>query len=162
MNKIKSFFQEKLNSVIFMWIGVFIAIVAVLLMFAPGLVVSARTYSSAVLFWNRPGAAFPNGAWPVFVGYMLILVGALIMGIIALPIVTIQVKAEKICLISAISAIAIGAILIMCIRPILVGCNPNSAALANLIDCKPAPYIAGVFALLAAGCGGAALAYDWE
>ena len=159
MNKLKEFIS-KLNSVVFMGIGSFLAIIAVLLMFAPGIQGLSEIVSSADVFFGQVGSVcFENGAWPVFVGYMLILLGALIMGIIALPIVKISSKLEKAFLFTAIASLFVGAILVMCIVPIVTGLAPanNPSWYAN----KPAPFVAGAFALLAAICGGIAVKYDW-
>ena len=101
--------MKKLSSVFYMWLGLGLGIIAVLMMFIPfacydgGTVVAARH-----LFW---GEGTEGGAWPAFVGYMFILVGALAMGVMALPMIQPTIKTEKIVLITSGALILVGLIL---------------------------------------------------
>lgn len=107
--------MKKLSSVFYMWIGFAAGILAVLMMFLPCLAFnSGNTIVSAKdLFWGEGTA---GGAWPAFVGYMLILFGSLITGILALPFIQPTVKAEKIVLISSAICLLAGAVLVGLIK----------------------------------------------
>lgn len=101
--------MKKLSSVFYMIIGLVLGLLAVLMELVPfasydsGTVVAARH-----LFW---GIGTEGGAWPAFVGYMLILLGSLMMGFMALPFIQPSIKTEKIVLISAAALILVGLIL---------------------------------------------------
>ena len=101
--------MKKLSSVFYMWIGLGLGVLAVLMMFVPfasydgGTTIAARH-----LFWS---VGLEGGAWPAFVGYMLILAGAIAMGVVALPFNQLSTTAEKIILISSGAAIFVGATL---------------------------------------------------
>lgn len=98
--------KEKLSSVFYMWVAFALGAIAVLFMLTPVLVDENANYVSATsVFWNN---GLHNGAWPAFIGYMLILVGSLASAIIALPIIQPSAKVEKIVLISSIAAMVIG------------------------------------------------------
>ena len=88
-------FKDNVSSKVFMWIGFGLAVLAVLMMFVPGLE-HFQVLATKDRFWNITGAThgFENGIWPVFVGYMLVLVGALILLVLALPFVNPQGKTE--------------------------------------------------------------------
>ena len=102
--------MKNLSSVFYMWVGLGLGVLSVLMMFIPfasfdgGTIIAARH-----MFW---GIGQSGGAWPAFVGYMLILVGALMMGVMALPFIQPTIKAEKIVLISSAIAILVGMILV--------------------------------------------------
>lgn len=102
--------RKKLSSVFYMWFAFGLGIISVLVMFAPFMTNEYGDVTSANgFFWNDGPT---NGAWPVFVGFMLILVSAIASGVIALPFIQISEKLEKIILISSISAFVVGAIMI--------------------------------------------------
>ncbi len=151
--------KNKLNSVVFMWIGFAIGILAVLMMFAPGLKALGSVYSSSDLFWgNKPGLAI--GVWPVFVGYMLILIGSLIMAIVAMPFVRINIKCEASLLIISTIILFIGAALVYCLKPLLLSMNDyNYDMWVNYVQ-YPGPYLAGSFAILSGICSIIALKFD--
>ena len=93
-----------------MWVGLGLGIFSVLMMFVPFAVYDGGTIIAAQhMFWAFGQS---GGAWPAFVGYMLILVGALMMGVMALPFIQPTIKAEKIVLISSACAILVGLILV--------------------------------------------------
>jgi len=102
--------MKKVSSVFFMWMGFALAIVATLAMFIPFQEIYAASRSAADLFFGN--TAIPNGAWPAFVGYMLLLLGGIALAIMALPVLQPSAKTEKIVLISSIAAIVVGVILI--------------------------------------------------
>ena len=101
--------MKKLSSVFYMWIGLGLGVLSVLMMFVPfacfdgGTIIAARH-----MFWS---VGTEVGAWPGFVGYMLILVGALMTGFMALPFIQPTIKMEKIVLISSAALVLIGTVL---------------------------------------------------
>lgn len=100
--------REKLSSVFYMWVAFALGVIAVLFLFTPVLLDEYDCYVNATsIFWND---GIHNGAWPAFIGYMLILVGAIASAIIALPIVQPSAKVEKIVLISSIGCMVVGLI----------------------------------------------------
>ena len=102
--------MKNLSSVFYMWVGLGLGVLAVLMMFVPFASYDAGTIIAARhMFWSLGES---GGAWPAFVGYMLILVGALMMGVMAMPFIQPTIKAEKIVLISSAAAILLGAILV--------------------------------------------------
>ena len=102
--------MKKLSSVFYMWFGLGLGVLAVLMMFVPfASYDSGTTIAARHLFW---GVGQSGGAWPAFVGYMLILLGALMTGLLALPFIQPTIKAEKIVLISSIALILVGVILV--------------------------------------------------
>lgn len=157
MSKVK----DSLSSVVFMWIGVGLAIIATLMMFVPG-IQGGSIASSAAIFWGPVTAgvysqAVNVGAWPAFVGYMLILLGGLILAVLALPFVQPSAKAEKItCIVSGICLLA-GAVLVFLTTTIFVSLNGLDAKLYTQLA---GPYIAGSLALLALGCDVAVIILD--
>ena len=102
--------MKRLSSVFYMWIGLGLGVLAVFMMFVPFVSYDGGTTLAARhLFW---GLGQSGGAWPAFVGYMLILVGALMTGVMALPFIQPSIKAEKIVLISSAALILVGVILV--------------------------------------------------
>ena len=150
--------MKKLSSVWFMWFAFGFGVISVLLMFTPHLHASAGRYSGAQVFFNT--VTMYKGAWPSFVGYMLILVGALALGILALPFVQPSVQQEKIVLISSISALVIGSLLVMLISVWFSIVNNNNSYDVNVYPLA-GTFVAGGFALLAATSGAIALKKDW-
>ena len=135
----------------------YLFILAVFMMFVPfanydgGTIVAARH-----LFW---GMGQSGGAWLSFVGYMFILVGSIMMGVMALPVIQPSIKTEKIVLISSGAIILVGAL--------LVGLTTveYSALGGTLYDhleyFMPGFYLSLFFALVAAGMDVIALVLDW-
>ena len=149
--------MKKLSSVFYMWIGLGLGLLAVLMMFIPfacydeGYIIAARH-----LFW---GEGESGGAWPAFVGQMLILVGALMMGVMALPFIQPTIKAEKIVLISSAAAIFVGLVLV-CLIPVeysLLG----GAFYSHLDYFHVGFYLTIVFSLGAIAMDVIALVLDW-
>lgn len=149
--------MKNLSSVFYMWVGLGLGVLSVLMMFVPfavydgGYVIPAR-----YLFW---ASGVSGGAWPAFVGYMLILVGALMMGVMALPFIQPTIKAEKIVLISSAAAILIGLILVGLISveyPLLGG-----TFYSHLDYFHAGFYLTLVFGLGAIAMDVIALVLDW-
>lgn len=101
--------MKKLSSVFYMWVGLGFGLLAVLMMFVPVAQLAGSIVSSKELFF---GNEVYGGAWPSFVGYMFILVGALMMGIMALPMIQPSAQTEKIVLISAGALLLVGGVLV--------------------------------------------------
>lgn len=98
--------RSKLSSVFYMWLAFALGLIAVLFMFTPVMVnEDLKDVAATSIFWND---GIRNGAWPAFIGYMLILAGTIASAVIALPIVQPSAKVEKIVLISAIACMVIG------------------------------------------------------
>ena len=139
-----------------MWVGLGFGLLAVFMMFVPvaslagGYIVSAKE-----LFWSD---GLSGGAWPSFVGYMLILVGALMMGVMALPMVQPSTQTEKIVLISAGALIIIGGALV-CL--IYVFYSANNGFYSYLDSYKAGYFLTLSFAAVAIAADAIALALDW-
>lgn len=104
--------KDKLDSVVYMWISFGLIVVAVLMMFVP-LYTAEGVVFSATHNGGFFGNALHEGAWPSFIGYMLILVGGLITGVLALPFVEPSYEGEKLVLVVASILEFIGAALVM-------------------------------------------------
>ena len=140
-----------------MWVGLGLGVLSVLMMFVPFAVYDGGTIIAARhMFWSLGES---GGAWPAFVGYMLILLGALMMGVMAMPFIQPTIKAEKIVLISSIAAILIGAVLVGLITveyPLLGG-----TFYSNLDYFHVGFYLTMVFAIGAIVMDVIALVLDW-
>ena len=149
--------MKKLSSVFYMWIGLALGVIAVLMMFIPFAVYDGGTVIAARhMFW---GLGTEGGAWPAFVGYMLILVGAIAMGVMALPFIQPTIKAEKIVLISSGSLILLGTILaclVTVLYPLMGG-----TYYANFNYFHAGFYLTLVFGLGAVAMDVIALVLDW-
>ena len=149
--------MKNLSSVFYMWLGLGLGVLSVLMMFVPFAVYDGGTIIAARhMFW---GLGESGGAWPAFAGYMLILVGALMMGVMALPFIQPTIKAEKIVLISSAAAILIGLILVGLISveyPLLGG-----TFYSHLDYFHAGFYLTMVFGLGAIAMDVIALVLDW-
>lgn len=149
--------MKNLSSVFYMWVGLGLGVLSVLMMFVPFAVYDGGTIIAARhMFWSLGES---GGAWPAFVGYMLILLGALMMGVMAMPFIQPTIKAEKIVLISSIAAILIGAVLVGLITveyPLLGG-----TFYSNLDYFHVGFYLTMVFAIGAIVMDVIALVLDW-
>lgn len=150
--------MKKLSSTFYMWFGFGVAMAAVLAMFLPCLK-TIDVEQACSLFWNKPYQY--NGAWPSFVGYMLILLGGIAMGVIAFPTLEISAETEKIVLISAGVAILLGTILALLEGPFLAMMNPNSGTRFVNIVYYPGMYITGVLGVGAVAFDVVAVKLDW-
>jgi len=151
--------MKKLSSAFFMWFGFGLAIAAVLAMFLPCIEVT-NVEMACARFWDVTGSMQNKGAWPSFIGYMLILVGGLTMGVIAFPSLEIEAKTEKIVLISAGAAILVGTILALLEGPFLMAMNPKDSKFKDIIY-HTGMYITGVFGVAAVVMDAIALKLDW-
>ena len=149
--------MKNLSSVFYMLIGFGFAVLAVLMMFVPIASLSGGfIYSAEKMFW---GAGVYGGAWPAFVGYMLILVGGLGMAVLALPFIQPTIKAEKIVLISCGALILIGAVLVALIY---VEYKAFNGYQSNHLDYFAAGYyLTLAFSAIAVGADITALVLDW-
>ena len=147
--------MKKLSSVFYMWVGLASGLIAVLMMFVPVACYSGTTLSASQMFW---GNGYNGGAWPAFVGYMLILVGAIMMGVIALPFMEPSIRAEKIVLISAGALILIGTILVGLIT---VEYAANNGIYQYLDYLAAGFYLSLFFSLVSLACDVVALVLDW-
>ena len=129
--------MKKLSSVFYMWVGLGFGLLAVLMMFVPVAQLAGSIVSSKEMFF---GNEVYGGAWPSFVGYMFILVGALMMGVMALPMIQPSSQTEKIVLISAGALLLVGGVLVGLIHVLYEANNGFAPYLDN--------YCAGYFLAL--------------
>ena len=133
---------------------------SLLMMFVPLFKAGGHVYNATDGFFSS-GSGVPGsfGAWPAFVGFMLILVSTLATLFISLPI-AISFKTEKIVLIGGAILNVIGTVLIMLILVEWCGFNNWIYSPGKGAWLYPGAYLASAFALLAAGCNIVALKYD--
>ena len=150
--------MKKLSSVFYMWVGFGTGIIATLAMFLPFIARDGGTYRATSFFFNNT-FDFEKGAWPSFVGFMLILVAAIALGVMALPFLQPSAKVEKIVLISAAGCALVGTILAVLLKSLYGAFNPDIAySLSN--------YLAGfyftlIFGLLTVASTVVAIVLDW-
>lgn len=149
--------MRKLNSVWFMAFSVVLGLLSLLMMFVPLFNARGTVYNATTGFFN---SGFTAGAWPAFVGFMLILVTTIAVFVISLPNVQISFKTEKLVLLGGAFLNVIGLVLIMLITVEFNGFNEWRYAFGKDIQLYPGAYLASFFALLAAGCNIVALNYD--
>lgn len=152
-----SSFKEKLNSVVFLWIGLALAVVTMIMIAVPAIDFQGVKNSAAV-FWDTMGM---KGNWPLFVGYMAILVGGILMGVMALSFVQPSALVEKIILITAGVLLIVGIVLLSSSREIFFALNEIPSSMYKIYDPLPGPYIGAGLAGLALIADGVALALDW-
>jgi len=153
--------KDKLDSVVFMWISFGLVILAVLMMFVPLFVAQGQTYNVVSGCFNSASGAY-KGAWPTFVGFMLILVGGLMTGVLALPSIQPSYTGEKLVLVLASVLEVLGATLIM--TSLLWWCLLNYDNLDYVTHSgyylQAGSYIAMIFSVLAVSCNVRALLLD--
>ncbi len=148
--------MKKLSSVFYMLFGFGFAVLAVMMMFVPMASLSnGSILSAAQMFW---GKGVYGGAWPAFVGYMLILAGGLTMGIMALPFIQPSTKTEKIVLISAGATILAGMALV---GLIFVEYSANNGYYKTLDYFHAGYYLTLAFSAIAVAADVIALVLDW-
>lgn len=113
--------MSKLSSTFYKWLAFGLGIIAVLAMFLPFMTDEYLADRNATSFFWDVGS--DKGAWPTFVGFMLILAGALVTGVLATPFVELSEKSEKIVSISAAVAMGIGVILVGFLQVMYAGFN---------------------------------------
>ena len=150
--------NNKLDSVVFMWIGFALAILAVLMMFVPVYKIEGQIYNAVNGFF---GSYTEVGSWPTFVGYMLILVGGLLTAYVALPFFEPSYSGEKLLLIIASVLEAVGIALVMCavVWYCLLNGQPELITHSGYYPLAGA-YITGSLSLLAIACNAYALHLD--
>jgi len=154
MNKKNETVLDKLSGVVFMWIAVGFGTIAVLFMFLPALLKTLDlggiygVVDSTKLFFQP----YDEGAgWPIFVGYMLLVVGVLLTIFIALPFFDHSYEKEKKVLLIAIICFVVGALIIFFTKPIYLGMKGKAAEQFYLNPSYAGPYLAGAFGIVAAG-----------
>jgi hypothetical protein len=164
VNNLGGFDMKKLSSVFYMWFGFGSAIVSVLAMFLPFLIVNNDIRQATYFFFDGP-LGLSLGAWPSFVGFMLILVAGLALGVMALPFLVPSAKLEKIVLISAVALLVVGIVLVS-LTGVLYE-YLNTAVIGNPTDVfifeynQAGYYISLIGAALASASGVVALVLDW-
>ena len=144
-----------------MWMAFAVGVIAVLAMFAPTMFNNDTGIESAsAYFWNYGDSI--KGAWPAFVGYMLILAASLASAVIALPFVQPSAKVEKIVLISSIVALGIGlvAVGLLQVEYSLMNSGNVGYTLNDLVY-YPGWYITIVFGAIALAMDVIAVKLDW-
>ena len=154
MSKLK----DKLSSAVFLWIGAGLVLIAMIMIVVPALDIQGIK-NSGELFWNQTGLY--DGVWPMFVGYMLVLVAGLLMAVIAIPTFQPSAGVEKIILIIAGAMLVIGIVLICLFKVMFVAINGWASGYGDVLTLYPGPFIAAALAFLALGCDVTALALDW-
>mgnify|MGYP003292534946 CR=1 FL=1 len=156
--------KEKLSSVFYMWVAFACGVLAVLFMFAPVMTNEYTTYVNATqLFWNDSIDYTPSvyGAWPSFVGYMLILVGAIASGVVALPIIQPSAKVEKIVLISSIACMVVGLVAVGLLQVIYSGFNSGVMFGIDRLTYLWGWYVTMSLGVIAVAMDCVALKLDW-
>lgn len=149
--------KEKLNSVVFLWIGFGLVLLTMIFIAAPAIEHGFEgVVNSAAIFWKRV-PSWEHGNWPMFVGYMSILVGGILMGVMALSFVQPSALVEKVILLSAGVLLLLGIILVFCFKQTFFAVN----GWESVRDVYWGPYVAASIACLALVCDGVALALDW-
>lgn len=154
MSKLK----DKISSVVFLWIGAGLAIIAMIMIGVPAIEVDG-TKNSGQIFWDFVPTF--KGVWPMFVGYMLVLVAGLLMAVIAIPTFQPSASVEKIVLIIAGAMLVLGIVLICLFKVVFVAINGWASGYSDVLSLYPGPFIAAGLAFLALGCDITALALDW-
>ena len=144
--------MKRLSSVRFMAFSVVLGLLSLLMMFVPLFKAGGTVYNATTGFFDSgSGIAGTNGAWPAFVGFMLILVSTAAVFIISLPI-KISFGVEKLVLIGGSILDLIGLVLIMLITVEWCGINNWIMSPSNGAWLYPGSYLASFFALLAVCC----------
>ena len=152
--------ESRFDSVVYMWIAFGITIAATLMMFVPQYMIEGQIMSATV-----NGGFFGNslheGAWPSFIGYMAILLGGIITGVLALPFVRVSYKMECFILLcaSALELIGIALISMAVVWYCFINGQPKLITHAGYV-LQAGAYIADVLALLAIICNVRAILLD--
>lgn len=152
----------QLSSAVFLWIAFGLGVIAVLMMFVPLASVGGDPLNCTKLFFDQGASiARSRGAWPAFIGFMLILLATLISGLVAFPTFQPSIQLEKALLVISTILFLVGTALEMLV--VVWWCLINECP-----DCitkpgyhlYPGSYIAGVFSIIAAGLNIGALKLD--
>lgn len=148
--------KTQLSSTVFMWITLGLGIVGILMMFVPCLNINATPRTAASIFFSE---GTRNGVWPTFIGYMFILIGALLTGFVALPMFQPSRQKEMILLFTATGLIVIGTVLVMLIGVFYDLFNNNNPL--NIYTVLAGPYITLGFSVFATASNVMAIKLDW-
>ncbi len=126
-----------------------LGLIAFFLMFAPQLKAEAlghveKASFSDVLF----GTDLTKGAVGGFIGYLLILFGAVLA---ALTACVAKLQGKKLFVFVAAALLLIGAILVFCIEPMYLSANDAKLKADNGLSLTAGPVFAGIFGILGAG-----------
>jgi hypothetical protein len=149
--------KEKINNTLFLWIGVGLVVLTMIMIGIPAIEVDG-TRNSGEIFWNQ--VASWQGSWPLFLGYMLVLAAGISMGLIAIGVINIDQLMQRIILICAAVLLLIGAILMFAFKEIFLEINGWSQ-MANIYKTYAGPYIAGSLSVVASLSAITAIALDW-
>ena len=149
--------MKRLSSVFYMYFGAGASVFAVLCMFLPCVSVDGTIKQAAACFWNS-GAGNIQGAWMTFIGFMFVLVSALMLFILALPFVQPTAKQEKVILISSLCLLFIGGLLVTLLPVFYQILNP--VKVSGIIP-YPGLYIFLFLDLVSIACSVMALKLDW-
>ena len=152
--------HSKLSSTFYKWFAFGLGIVSVLAMFLPFMTNEDLAVKDAPSFFWDIGTI--KGAWPSFVGFMLILAGSIAIGVLATPFFNFKEKVEKIVLISSLAAMFVGVILVIFLQGMYSGFNGGKTGWQLSDFTYQAGFYISVFAGVGAiGMGGVAVALDW-
>ena len=163
MKEIKKFFTETLSSVWYMGFAFLFGLIAMLMMFAPAFYntcVGFRPYAATEVFFDAAGGLV-KGAWPAFLGYMLVTLGFVATGIIALPIIRPSAKLEKVILIGSVICEFAGLILVSLILVEYNGFNNVASEIAAKSYLKGGTISFIVFDILTMCSTAMAALLDW-
>lgn len=152
--------KQQISSVAIMWISFALTIISVLVMFVPLMQCQGTVYAAAC---NNAffGNSIIKGAWPSFIGYMLVLVSSIMVMILALPFFQPSFQAEKCILITATVLDVVGSALIWMIVLFWCAFNGNlSTMMSGQYFPLAGTYIAGILSLVGAGLNIYALKLD--
>lgn len=144
--------KTQLSSTVFMWITFGLGIVGILMMFVPCVYIDAKPTSATNIFFSVGNEV---GAWPSFIGYMLLVAGTLATGFVALPMFQPSRKLEMILLVSATASIIVGTILVMLMGVFYSSFNGKFAALLA------GPYITLGLSVCSIAANVYAIRLDW-
>lgn len=153
--------ESKFDSVVFMWFSFGLIVLATLMMFVPTFVAEGQTYNAVSGYFNSASGSY-QGAWPSFLGYMLVLLGGLMTGILALPMVRPSYTVEKLVLILASILEVVGVVLIMTavVWWCLINYGNTDYITHSGYNLQAGSYITTVLAFLAVTCNIRALFLD--
>ena len=150
-------YQTQVSSVVFMWFSVVLSLIALLMMFVPQIHYFGRDYAATYnnLFFNgkiSSGSIYSIGAWPSFVGYILIAIAVVVIFVLALPTFQPSFETEKIMLFGGIGLNTLGSLLVWFTLIWYAIAQGETNFLGNWDYCymQPGVYIAGSLSLLSA------------
>lgn len=148
--------KTQLSSVVFMWITFALGIVGILMMFVPCLYINAVPTAASSIFFP---VGTRGGAWPSFIGYLLIGLGSLLTAFVALPFFQPSRGLEMKLLFTATGLIFVGAILVMLLKVFYAAANSWSTY--PLYTLLAGPYITMGLSVFAIASNIYAIKLDW-